>query len=90
MAAAAGKDLDEFYTYDRIYQLANLDRGDLNPGKTAISGTPDWEVDLTLDPTGNWSGYVQAAGPPANRCCRTTANNPLPLVAGLCQKLNDL
>jgi len=28
VAAAAGKHFDEFYTYDGIYQLANLDRGD--------------------------------------------------------------
>ena len=31
---------DEFYTYDGVYQLANFDRGNLNEGKTAISGTP--------------------------------------------------
>ena len=53
VAAVAGKKLDEFYTYDGVYQLANLDRGDLNPGKTAITGTPDWEEDFDIDPTGN-------------------------------------
>jgi len=50
---------DEFYTYDGMYQLKNFDRGDLNEGKTAISGTLVREEDFTLDPTGNWSGYVQ-------------------------------
>jgi RHS repeat-associated protein len=34
-------------------------RGDLNAGKTAISGTPTREEDFTLDMTGNWPTYVQ-------------------------------
>ncbi len=50
---------DEFYTYDGMYQLKTFDRGDLNAGKTAISGTPGREEDFGLDPTGNWSGYIQ-------------------------------
>jgi hypothetical protein len=53
---------DEYYTYDGMYQLKNFDRGDLNEGKTAILTTPNQPVreeDFTLDPTGNWSGYVQ-------------------------------
>ena len=50
---------DEFYTYDGVYQLTVSQRGDLNAGKTAISGTPAREEDFTLDPTGNWSAYVQ-------------------------------
>ena len=37
----------------------NFDRGNLNTGKTAISGTPAREEDFTLDPTGNWTDYVQ-------------------------------
>ena len=37
-ALTSGK--DEFYTYDGMYRLKNFDRGDLNAGKTAISGTP--------------------------------------------------
>ena len=56
-ATASGK--DEFYTYDRVNRLVNSDRGDLNVGKTAISGTPVHEEDWNLDMTGNWSGYAQ-------------------------------
>jgi len=59
VAAANGVDLDEYYAYDGMSQLAKLDRGDLNAGKTGITGTPAWEEDWTLDATGNWSGYVQ-------------------------------
>ncbi|MDA7980516.1 MAG: hypothetical protein MPJ50_17295, partial [Pirellulales bacterium] len=51
--------LDEYYTYDGLNRLQNFDRGQLNVGKTAISGTPFAEEDWTLDPLGNWSGYVQ-------------------------------
>ena len=51
--------LDEYYTYDGLNQLLNRDRGELNEGKTAISGTPGKEEDWTLDALGNWSAYVQ-------------------------------
>src|SRR3989304_1451512 len=37
----------------------SLDRGQLNEGKTAISGTPGKEEDFTLDALGNWSSYVK-------------------------------
>ena len=37
----------------------NFDRGDLNAQKTGISGTPVREEDFSLDPTGNWTDYVQ-------------------------------
>ncbi len=51
--------LDEFYSYDDISRLTGFDRGDLNAGKTAVTGTPAREEDWTLDPTGNWTDYVQ-------------------------------
>ena len=50
---------DEFYTYDAINRLKTFDRGDLNAGKTAISGTPVREEDWGLDMTGNWKDYLQ-------------------------------
>jgi RHS repeat-associated protein len=51
--------LDEYYTYDGLYRLKNFDRGQLNGTYTGIQGTPSKEEDFTLDPLGNWSGYVQ-------------------------------
>jgi len=56
LVAASGQ--DEFYTYDGLYQLKILQRGDLNGTKTGISGTPTWQEDLTFDPTGNWNNYL--------------------------------
>jgi len=50
---------DQVYTYDGINRLLTFDRGDLNAQKTAISGTPVREEDWTLDPTGNWTDYLQ-------------------------------
>ena len=41
------------------HHVTNRDRGALNGGKTAISGTPGKEEDFTLDGLGNFSGYVQ-------------------------------
>ena len=49
---------DEYYTYDGLYQVKVLQRGTLNAGKTGISGTPTWEEDYTLDPSGNWNNYL--------------------------------
>jgi len=50
---------DEYYTYDGMHRLKSFDRGDLNAGKTGISGTPVREEDFTLDPLGNWTAYIQ-------------------------------
>ena len=29
------------------------------PVTAGITGTPEWEEDWTLEPAGNWTGYVQ-------------------------------
>ena len=50
---------DEHYSYDDVNRLATFDRGDLNVGKDAISGTPVKEEDWGLDMTGNWSDFLQ-------------------------------
>ena len=42
-----------------VNRLATFDRGDLNAGKDAISGTPASEEDWGLDMTGNWSDFTQ-------------------------------
>ena len=58
VADALSAKQDEFYTYDGLNQLLTLQRGTLNSGRTGISGTPAWEEDFTIDPTGNWDNYV--------------------------------
>jgi RHS repeat-associated protein len=55
--SAGGK--DEFYSFDEVDRLVALDRGDLNAGKDAITGTIADEEDWLLDMTGNWTEYVQ-------------------------------
>ncbi len=56
---AASVPLDEFYTYDQLNRLATMDRGTLTGSPpTGIAGTPALEQDWTLDPTGNWRGYL--------------------------------
>ncbi len=52
---------DEYYTYDALNQLTQLQRGTLTyDGSGAVTGiTPDsWQEDFTLDPTGNWNEYT--------------------------------
>ncbi len=50
---------DDYYTYDDVNRLVTYDRGDLNVGKDAISGTPAKEEDWGLDMTGNWDDFTQ-------------------------------
>ena len=58
VAASYGKDFDELYAYDGMYQLLSLDRGDLNGTKDAITaGSKTFAEDWSLDMTGNWKGY---------------------------------
>jgi hypothetical protein len=49
------------YTYDDVNRLINYDRGNLNVGKDAISGTAASEEDWELDMTGNWDDFVQTS-----------------------------
>jgi RHS repeat-associated protein len=52
---------DEKYTYDGLYQVTQRQRGNLNLGRTAISGTPSRQEDFAYDPAGNWLGYSAKA-----------------------------
>jgi hypothetical protein len=56
--------LDEFYDYDNLNRLTEMQRGTLTGGPpfTGISGTPVREMDYTLDLTGNWSSYLTKTG----------------------------
>jgi RHS repeat-associated protein len=50
--------LDEFYAYDHLNRVTEMQRGTLNSTRTGITGTPVREMDWTLDPTGNWPTYL--------------------------------
>ncbi len=49
--------LDERYTYDALSRLTGAQRGVLNEGRTAITGTPSLTQGWTLDGVGNWAGF---------------------------------
>ncbi len=52
--------IDELYTYDGMYQLATLQRGQLNGTKDGLeNGTKNFAEQWTLDPTGNWTNFKQ-------------------------------
>jgi len=57
-ANTVGSSLDEFYTYDHLNRLSQMQRGTLNSTKTGLTGTPLREMDYTLDPTENWRIYL--------------------------------
>ena len=50
--------MSELYGYDNLNPLTAMDRGTLNANKDGITGTAAREEDWTLDPTGNWTGYL--------------------------------
>jgi len=61
VAASYGKDFDELYTYDGLYQLVTMQRGDLDftdPDNPVIQ-SKNFAEDWSLDATGNWSTYKQ-------------------------------
>jgi YD repeat-containing protein len=58
VSAAAPVPLDEYYTYDNLIRLTQMQRGTLNGTFTGISGTPVKEQDWTFDATGNWSAFL--------------------------------
>ncbi|MCD4728910.1 MAG: hypothetical protein K8R46_14725, partial [Pirellulales bacterium] len=60
VAAANSVDMDELYTYDGMYQLATLQRGELNGNKDGlVADSKTFAEQWTLDPTGNWSNFKQ-------------------------------
>jgi RHS repeat-associated protein len=62
VANSLGKNFDELYAYDGLYQLKDMQRGQLNGTQTAIvSGTLAFHETWNLDQTGNWSGFTQDA-----------------------------
>ena len=48
----------EYYTYDGLNRLTDMQRGTLNGTKTGITGTPGNESAYTLDKVGNWTNYI--------------------------------
>jgi RHS repeat-associated protein len=79
-AVASAK--DEYYTYDDVNRLATFDRGDLDAGKTAISGTPVKEEDWALDMTGNWTDFLQKTSGTTD-LNQDRAHNPVNEITGI-------
>jgi RHS repeat-associated protein len=73
---------DEYYTYDEVNRLATFDRGDLDAGKTAISGTPVKEEDWALDMTGNWTDFLQKSSGTTD-LNQDRAHNPVNEITGI-------
>jgi RHS repeat-associated protein len=58
LAATSGGQ-DEFYGYDRLYQVTASARGNLNLNRTAIGAVPAQAEAFGYDSTGNWETYQQ-------------------------------
>ncbi len=56
-AASLGK--DHFYAYSGLDQVTSAKQGDLNAGRTDITGTPGFQEAWTLESIGNWRALTQ-------------------------------
>ena len=52
----ANREHDEYYWYDRVHRLGEMERGTLNSGNTGIEML-EFAQCWSLDATGNWSGF---------------------------------
>lgn len=52
-------DFDELYSYDGLYQLADLQRGSFSSTPPSGFGSQNFQQTWSLDPTGNWQGFVE-------------------------------
>jgi hypothetical protein len=57
---ATGK--DHHFTYDGLDRVTVAKQGDLNAGRTDVTGTPAFREDWTLEAMGNWRRLVQGSG----------------------------
>lgn len=76
VATAAGAQFDEFYTYDGLQRLKDMQRGTLNGTNTGIA-SPTFGQCWTLDPTGNWRGFAEAATGGSFTTVQTRTANPV-------------
>ena len=82
VATAAGAHFDEFYTNDGLQRLKDMKRGTLNVTNTGIT-SPTFEQCWTLDPTGNWRGFNEAASGTAWTLNQTRTANAVNEITGI-------
>jgi hypothetical protein len=71
----------ELYSYDGLNQLVSFDRGTLNGGRTAISGSPARSQDWDYDALGNFDSVTTNGGSPEPRTAN--AQNEITSISGL-------
>jgi RHS repeat-associated protein len=82
VATAAGANFDEYYSNDGLQRLKDMKRGTLNGSNTGIT-SPTFEQCWTLDPTGNWRGFNEAASGTAWTLNQTRAANTVNEITGI-------
>ncbi len=60
-------DFGELYSYDGFDQLVGFERGELNGGRTALTGTAERSQDWDYDAVGNWNSVTTDGGSPQTR-----------------------
>ena len=79
------KKFDELYGYDGLNRLEDFDRGKLNTGNDAITGTTIGQ-DWTLDQTGNWSNFNQTV---QDALTQTRTHNKVNEITAIAETVGD-
>ena len=75
---------DEMYAYDAVYRLTGMSRGQLAGGPPPTSITnQNFGQGWTLDPTGNWKGFTEAATGGSNTLAQTRTANSANEITGI-------
>ena len=74
---------DEFYTYDAVQRLIDMDRGTLTGSPTPTGVTsPTLGQDWTLDATGNWKGFNQTITGAVTQTRTSNMDNEITAISG--------
>ena len=82
VATAAGAAYDEYYHYDGLQRLKDMQRGTLNGSNSGIT-SPTFGQCWTLDPTGNWKGFNEAATGSSWTTVQSRTANPVNEISGI-------
>ena len=82
VATAAGAAFDELYHYDGLQRLKDMQRGTLNGTQTSIT-SPTFGQCWTLDSTGNWAGFNEAATGSTWTTVQTRSANTVNEITGI-------
>jgi RHS repeat-associated protein len=80
---------DERYTYVGLYRLTEMQRGQLTGSPPAGVTNKNFQQDWTLDKTGNWQGFTEAATGGSNTLVQSRTANPVNEITDITNTTGD-